>query len=66
MKKSVLGAAIGLLFLFALAIPAGITVLAQSTNIYFTDFNTDYSDWNSRGNVASVSSPSIQPNSVRF
>lgn len=66
MKKSVLGAALGLLFLFAMIIPAGMTVSAQSTNIYFTDFNAGYSDWNSSGNVTSVSSPSIQPNSVRL
>lgn len=66
MNKSVLGAAIGMLLLVALIIPVGMTASAQSTSIYFTNFNTGYSDWSSSGDVASVSSPSIQPNSVRL
>src|SRR5512134_2704468 len=38
----------------------------QSTTIYSTNFNTGYSDWTASGNVASVTTPSIQPNSVRL
>jgi hypothetical protein len=66
MKKSVLGAAIGLLFIVSLVLPLQSPAHAQSTTIYTTDFNSGYNGWTASGNVSSVSSPSIQPNSVRL
>jgi hypothetical protein len=50
----------------SLLLPSRTAVLAQSTTIYTTNFNTGYSDWTSAGTVTSVSSPSLQPNAVRM
>ena len=39
---------------------------AQVTQIYSTNFNSGYSSWTASGNVSSVASPALQPNSVRL
>lgn len=49
----------------------GFSSLAQAappaaSTLFFDDFNDGYSGWSASGNVASVSSPSLQPNSVRL
>lgn len=66
MKKSVFWACISMFIAISLLLPSQPAVLAQSATIYTTNFNSGYSDWTSAGTVASVSSPAIQPNSVRL
>jgi hypothetical protein len=40
---------------------------SQAVSTIFSDnFNTGYAGWSSSGNVSSVSSPAVQPNSVRL
>lgn len=66
MKKSVLWACLSMILALSLLLPSHPAVHAQSTTIYTTNFNSGYSGWTASGNVSSVSSPSIQPNSVRL
>jgi hypothetical protein len=66
MKKSVLWACLSMLLVVSLLLPIQSAVHAQSATVYTTDFNSGYSDWSAAGNVSSVASPSIQPNSVRL
>ncbi len=66
MKKSLLWACLVMFLVVSLLLPSQPAVLAQSVAIYATDFNSGYSDWTASGKVASVASPSIQPNSVRL
>lgn len=66
MKKSVFWACLSMFLAVSLLLPSRTAVLAQSTTIYTTNFNTGYSDWTSAGTVTSVSSPSLQPNAVRM
>ncbi|MEO5888487.1 MAG: hypothetical protein ABIQ77_12585 [Anaerolineales bacterium] len=65
MKKSSIGAYIGLLLIASLLLPFQ-SAYAQSTTIYTTNFNSGYSGWTASGLVDSVSTPSIIPNSVRL
>jgi hypothetical protein len=66
MKKSIFWACLSMFLSVSLLLPSSTAVLAQSATIYTTNFNTGYSDWTSAGAVTAVSSPSIQPNSVRL
>lgn len=66
MKKSVLWACLSMLLVVSLLLPIQSAVHAQSATIYTTNFNSGYSGWTAAGNVSSVASPSIQPNSVRL
>lgn len=68
MKKSIVFALLSVAMIVALLATArgNAAPLQQSSTIYFTNFNTGYSDWTASGDVASVASPSIQPNSVRL
>jgi hypothetical protein len=68
MKKSVFLALLSVSMVVAmLATTRGNAApLYETATIYFTNFNTGYSDWTASGNVASVATPSIQPNSVRL
>lgn len=43
MKKSIIGAGIGLLLLVSLLLPTPSSVYAQATTIYSTNFNSGYS-----------------------
>ena len=43
-----------------------VEATCAATHIYFTNFNSGYSDWMSAGVVSSVTTPSIQSNSVRL
>ena len=66
MKRKIATLAVAaMLVLSALLVRTPPPVYA-STQIYFTNFNSGYADWTSSGNVSSVSSPSIQPNSVKL
>ncbi|MBE7536502.1 MAG: hypothetical protein HS124_12335 [Anaerolineales bacterium] len=66
MKKSIFVVCIVLLLIVSLLLPSRSVVYAQSATIYTTNFNSGYSGWTSSGNVSSVSSPAIQPKSVRL
>lgn len=66
MKKSLVVTCIIMLLIACLSLPSQSTVYAQSTTIYMTNFNTGYSGWMNSGNVSSVTSPAIQPKSVRL
>ena len=66
MKKSIFVVCIVLLLIVSLLLPSHSVVYAQSATIYTTNFNSGYSGWTSSGNVSSVSSPAIQPKSVRL
>lgn len=66
MKKSVSWACLSMLLIVSLLLPIHSAVHAQSATIYTTNFNSGYSGWTATGNVSSVASPSIQPNSVRM
>lgn len=66
MKKSIIGAGIGLLLIISLLAQTPRSAYAQTTTIYSTNFNSGYSGWTASGTVDGVASPSIQPNSVRL
>lgn len=66
MKKSVLWAWLSMFLIVSLCLQIQSAVHAQSSTIYTTNFNSGYSGWTAAGNVSSVASPSIQPNSVRM
>lgn len=59
-----------ILFLCITLVAAALFWLSNQTAlaaaIFFDNFNSGYSGWSSSGNVASVSSPALQPNSVRL
>lgn len=67
MKKTFFPMAGTVLLILALLL-AGLPgrVSAQVTQIYSTNFNSGYGGWTSSGNVSSVASPALQPNSVRL
>ncbi|MBK6645496.1 MAG: hypothetical protein IPG44_07040 [Anaerolineales bacterium] len=66
MKKSFIGVCIGILLIASCLLPARAGVQAQTATIYTANFNSGYSGWTSSGNVSSVATPSIAPNSVRI
>ena len=66
MKKSFVGACIGMLLIVSLLFPSRTGVHAQAIAIYTTNFNSGYSGWTASGAVDSVATPSIAPNSVRI
>ena len=66
MKKSVFGISLVLFLIVSLLLPLQTTAYAQASTIYSTNFNSGYSGWTAAGAVSSVSSPSLQPNSVKM
>lgn len=65
-RSKILGVLVAFLILALLLSNMPMRVQAQSSQIYFTNFNSGYSGWTASGNVFSVASPSLQPNSVRL
>ncbi|MCL4529978.1 MAG: hypothetical protein M1282_11255 [Chloroflexi bacterium] len=66
MKRSITTLVLAAILVVSIVLVRTPAPVYASTQIYFTNFNTGYSDWTSTGNVSSVSSPSIQPNSVKL
>jgi hypothetical protein len=65
MKKPVSMFAFSVFIIVALIMLNSPIPVRAATQIYFTNFNSGYSDWTSTGTVTSVATPSIQPNAVR-
>ncbi len=66
MKRPITLFVLAALLVISIALVRTPPLVYASAQIYFTNFNSGYSDWTSTGNVSSISSPSLQPNSVKL